>query len=95
MVLTILDHHTTVNNQDPRSMAANYMKVDVNGKEIELPYFCASKSDYDKGVETGVDLTSKVFQYYVNLTRVDWGNITEIDKQNTLSVNFNKIQKKA
>lgn len=94
MVLTILDHHTTVNNGDPRNMASNYMKVDVNGKEIELPYFCASKSDYDKSAKSGVNLASKVFQCYVNLTRADWGNIAEIDKQNKLSTNFNKIQEK-
>ena len=94
MSLIIQDTHTIVNQDDSKNMAANYMKAIVNDKEIELPYFCASKSDYDKSEVSGIPLASKIFQYYVNLTPSNQKNIVEIEKQNALSQNFNKIQEK-
>lgn len=94
MSLIIQDTHTIVNQNNPKNMGANYMKAIVNDKEIELPYFCASRADYDKSEKSKIPLTSKIFQFYVNLAYKNRKNIVEIEKQNTLSRNFNKIQKK-
>lgn len=88
MGLVIIENHST---QGAINKSANYMKVRVNGKEIELPQSCASNSDYKKSMKSNIPLKTKIFQYHVNLNGKG-GNITTRHRQETLLKNYQNIQ---
>jgi len=91
MSLVILDHTSSENNN---GVTANYLKVKVNDKIIELPAICGSKSDYDKATKTKQLIKTNIFQYYVNLVPAPWGHIESLDKIDKIIENFNKIYDK-
>ena len=81
LALTILEAHSTPNPINS-IICANYMKVNVNGKIVELPKVCASHSNYTKSHKSGIRLNTEFFQQHENLTR--WGNINTEHRQNKI-----------
>ena len=91
MVLTILAAHSTPNPNNS-TICANYMKVDVNGKVVELPQVCASHSNYTKSHESDIELKTKFFQQHENLMRGD--NINTEERQNKILSKHNDMYEK-
>ena len=91
MVLTILAAHSTPNPNNS-TICANYMKVDVNGKVVELPQVCASHSNYTKSHESDIELNTEFFQQHENLMRGD--NINTEERQNKILSKHNDMYEK-
>ena len=99
--MQIIDNHSTSydiidpdNNEVKNTISANYLKSIVNGKEIELPYLAATKQDYKKSDSANIpdaSLSSRLFQYYINMEYYGDVDITNADLQVTITKNFNSI----
>lgn len=95
MTMQIIDSDsTTYQNKDHDELSANYLKSIVNGKEIDLPSPCASKSDYDNSEIAKIPLETKIFQHYVNMITLKKGGIQNTANQATITRDFNDLKSK-
>ncbi len=83
-----IENITTVQRE---KQMLNYADITVNNFKFSVPYFCASSRDYDKSRNCGIDLDSKIFQFFVDVTNSNARLLTDPDRQQSIIDRFNSF----
>ena len=67
----------------------NYAEITVNNFKFSAPYFCVSSRDYDKSYNCGINLDSKIFQFFVEVRKSNARPLTDPSRQQSIIDKFN------